>query len=133
MTKALALSGGGARGSFQLGAITAVYEVYGFRPDLIAGTSVGSVNAIMLAQAPPPRVNDAAQILAATAAGTVDPGLARVRMLQSAWLGFRSTSDFFLIQPAFRGTMLHNAVNGISNPPSACILAASSCAFCCAF
>lgn len=118
MTKALALSGGGARGSFQLGAITAVYEVYGFRPDLIAGTSVGSVNAIMLAQAPPPRVNDAARILADAAAGTVDAGLARVRMLQTAWLGFRSPADFFTIQPAFAGTMLQDAVNGISRPPS---------------
>lgn len=118
MTKALALSGGGARGSFQLGAIMAIYEVYGFRPDLITGTSVGSVNAIMLAQAPPPQVNDAGRILAAVAAGTVDPGLARARMLKTAWLGFRSPSDFFTIQPVFAGTALHGAVNGINRPPS---------------
>lgn len=116
MVKALALSGGGARGSFQLGAIMAIYEVYGFRPDLITGTSVGSVNAIMLAQAPPPQVNEAGRILAAVAGGSIDPGLAQARMLRTAWLGFRTPADFFTIQPAFAGTPLHDVLNGISRP-----------------
>ena len=38
--KALCLSGGGARGSFQVGAIKCLYVRYGYRPDLIVGTSV---------------------------------------------------------------------------------------------
>ena len=44
--KALCLSGGAARGSFQMGAIKCLYETYGFRPDIITGTSVGAVNGI---------------------------------------------------------------------------------------
>lgn len=51
MTKGFALSGGGARGSFQMGAIDCLYTVFGYRPEVIAGTSVGSINAIALAQA----------------------------------------------------------------------------------
>jgi hypothetical protein len=35
--RALSLSGGAARGSFQLGALIARYEVYGFRPDINPG------------------------------------------------------------------------------------------------
>ncbi|MEW1927190.1 patatin-like phospholipase family protein [Streptomyces sp. NPDC088360] len=49
--RGLALSGGGARGSFQMGAIRYLYEVLDYKPDVIAATSVGSVNALMLAQA----------------------------------------------------------------------------------
>jgi NTE family protein len=117
MVKVLALSGGGARGSFQLGAVTALYEVYGFRPDVISGTSVGSVNAIMLAQAPPPARNDAASILANVAAGGNDPGIGVLRRLQAEWDTFLSPADFFAVQPACRGTLIEGAVNGISAPP----------------
>ncbi len=49
MTTAIVLSGGGSRGDFQLGAITALYEA-GIRPDIICATSVGALNALMLTQ-----------------------------------------------------------------------------------
>lgn len=49
MTTAIVLSGGGSRGDFQLGALTALYEA-GIRPDIICGTSVGALNALMLTQ-----------------------------------------------------------------------------------
>jgi hypothetical protein len=52
--KALCLSGGGARGSFQMGAIKCLYTVYGFRPDVIVGTSVGSLNGAKLAEGSTP-------------------------------------------------------------------------------
>ncbi len=74
MARALALSGGGTLGSFQLGALGALCDVYGFRPDVIAGKSVGSVNGVKLALATPPAVNDPAAILASVAAGHPDSG-----------------------------------------------------------
>lgn len=45
---AFALGGGGARGALQVGALRALYEA-GIRPDFLAGTSIGAVNAVFLA------------------------------------------------------------------------------------
>jgi NTE family protein len=45
---AFVLSGGGAKGSFQIGAITRLYEL-GIKPDIIYGTSVGALNSVGLA------------------------------------------------------------------------------------
>ncbi len=45
---AFVLSGGGARGALQVGAIRALLEA-GFRPDLLVGTSIGAANATYLA------------------------------------------------------------------------------------
>ncbi len=45
---AFALSGGGARGALQAGALQALIEA-GYRPDLIVGTSVGALNGAYLA------------------------------------------------------------------------------------
>ncbi|MEO5998797.1 MAG: patatin-like phospholipase family protein, partial [Chitinophagaceae bacterium] len=45
---AVVLSGGGAKGDFQLGALAALYEK-GIRPSIICGTSVGALNAFLLA------------------------------------------------------------------------------------
>lgn len=49
MSIALVLSGGATRGDFEAGAVKFLYEV-GIRPDIICSTSVGSVNAIKLAE-----------------------------------------------------------------------------------
>lgn len=49
MTIGLCLSGGGAKGSFELGALRLLYD-RGIRPDVISSTSVGSINAIKLAE-----------------------------------------------------------------------------------
>lgn len=46
---ALVLSGGGARGDFQIGAIRYIYEI-GKIPSILCGTSVGAINAIKLAE-----------------------------------------------------------------------------------
>src|SRR4030067_2392365 len=48
-TTALILSGGGARGAFQVGAEKYIREVKGFHWDIIAGVSVGAMNGAMLA------------------------------------------------------------------------------------
>ncbi|MGK3958416.1 patatin-like phospholipase family protein [Arthrobacter sp. R4] len=45
----IALGGGGTRGDFQVGALLYLYDEIGFRPDAIAATSVGSINALDLA------------------------------------------------------------------------------------
>jgi NTE family protein len=46
----LVLSGGGAKGAFQLGAERVLREEYGFRWERIFGVSVGALNATLLAQ-----------------------------------------------------------------------------------
>jgi NTE family protein len=46
---ALVLSGGGAKGAFQVGAEKYLREVKGYRWDIIAGVSVGALNGAMLA------------------------------------------------------------------------------------
>ncbi|MBH5320261.1 patatin-like phospholipase family protein [Paenibacillus sp. GSMTC-2017] len=49
MTIGLVLSGGGSRGNFQVGAVRYLYE-RNIRPAIIAGTSVGAINAVKLAE-----------------------------------------------------------------------------------
>jgi hypothetical protein len=116
--RALALSGGGSGGSFQLGALGAIYRVYGFRPDFISGTSVGSVNGVRLAVAKPPSQNDPATILAAVAAGGTDSGLTALLALEAQWDTFLTVDDFFKIQPAFSGTLVEEVVRGFLNDDS---------------
>lgn len=48
MPKAIVLAGGGARGSYHIGAWQALNEL-GYIPDIVTGTSVGSMNATLLA------------------------------------------------------------------------------------
>lgn len=47
MKYGLVLSGGGARGAYQVGAIKALLEL-GFKFDIVTGTSVGAINALLL-------------------------------------------------------------------------------------
>lgn len=49
----LVLAGGGAKGSFEIGAVRYLYN-QGIRPNIICGTSVGAINAIKLAEGEPP-------------------------------------------------------------------------------
>lgn len=74
----LVLSGGGARASFQLGALTYLYDRVGIAPQVITGTSAGSILAGVLAQS-------------GTAAGQRE-GLAR---LERVWRDMRRSSDMF--------------------------------------
>src|SRR5690625_7447956 len=46
----LVLSGGGARASFQVGALRYLYDEVGITPSVITGTSAGSILAAVLAQ-----------------------------------------------------------------------------------
>ncbi len=49
MRKAVVLAGGGARGSYQIGAWESMIE-NGFSPDVVCGTSIGSVNGALMTQ-----------------------------------------------------------------------------------
>ena len=53
----LVLQGGGALGAFQVGAYAALCE-QGLRPDWIAGTSIGAINAAIIAGNPPERAHE---------------------------------------------------------------------------
>lgn len=48
MTTAIVMSGGGIRGPLQVGALESLFE-HGIKPDMVAGTSAGSLNAGFLA------------------------------------------------------------------------------------
>ncbi len=54
----LVLSGGGAKGSFQVGAERVLREVHGFRWERVFGVSVGALNASLLAQQAYRELND---------------------------------------------------------------------------
>jgi NTE family protein len=75
MKKALVLSGGGSKGSMQFGILKHIFE-QGYKPDVIYGTSVGSLNA----------------------AGISHVG---IEGLQDIWNSLKKTSDVFKINLGF--------------------------------
>jgi NTE family protein len=75
----LVLSGGGARASFQIGALRYLYEQVGIRPQVITGTSAGSVLAAVLAQSDEPAEQRRL-----------------VGELERIWRGMRHSSDMFV-------------------------------------
>lgn len=62
LRRGLALGGGGARGDFQVGALRYLYDVKNVRPDAIASTSVGSINAAELVMGDDATGNGAARL-----------------------------------------------------------------------
>ena len=46
----IALSGGGSKGDFEVGALRYLYDHTFVRPDIICGTSVGSINGVQLSE-----------------------------------------------------------------------------------
>jgi predicted acylesterase/phospholipase RssA len=78
MRRALVLSGGGAKGSWQVGACQHLVVERGLWFDVIAGVSAGAVNAATLAQARDP-----------------DELAAELEHLRSVWLGLRGSRDVY--------------------------------------
>ncbi len=74
---AFVLSGGGARGALQVGALRALYEA-GERPDLIVGTSIGAWNGALLAW---------------------NPTLAGIEAMEAAWLEAHPTRVLLGMEP----------------------------------
>jgi NTE family protein len=77
----IVLSGGGAKGDFELGALRAMYN-RGIRPAVLAGTSVGSINAVKLAEDP-----------------TSDEPLTE---LEAIWFGLVTDDDMYVEDPNFK-------------------------------
>jgi Patatin-like phospholipase len=79
-----ALSGGGAKGSFEVGALKYLMRAAGVHPDVITCTSVGAVNGMKLAEGEggPIQVNGRSQ-----ARG--------LEGLEQLWLAFRSPSEMY--------------------------------------
>src|SRR5699024_10200476 len=80
----LVLSGGGARASFQLGALRYLYDRAGICPSVITGTSAGSILAAVLAQS----AEQAGKRPAPTG-------------LEQLWRGMSDSSDMFEELPWF--------------------------------
>ncbi|HLZ84058.1 MAG TPA: patatin-like phospholipase family protein [Caulobacteraceae bacterium] len=80
MTTGIVLSGGGALGDFEIGALRAMYN-RGIRPDVLTGTSVGSINAVKLAEDP-----------------KSDGPLTE---LEGIWFGLNNNADMFVEDPNF--------------------------------
>ena len=76
----IVLSGGGAKGDFEIGALRAMYN-RGIRPAVLAGASVGSLNAVKLAE---------------------DPNSdAPLTELEGIWLSLTNDSDMYVEDPNF--------------------------------
>lgn len=89
--RAIVLSGGGAKGCFQLGVLDylrEIGEIYNF--DIICGTSVGTLNAVMLAQEDYPKLKD-------------------------LWFGLKGNSDIYYGLPVLR--FLFSGMSLYSNNP----------------
>lgn len=90
----LALGGGGSRGDFQVGALRYIYDVKGVRPDAIAATSVGAINAVELVQGDTAAGNGAARVEAAWRALVDDSSM----WVYEPWLVSLSTAARQLIR-----------------------------------
>jgi NTE family protein len=108
MPTAICLSGGGAKGDFEVGALRLLYD-RGVRPNILAGTSVGAINAVKLAEGEDP--------------ANPRQGLAG---LETIWASLRRNEDMYLeedwlhdpdMDPRVRDALAGNAVNlGIAGP-----------------
>ncbi|HNV09789.1 MAG TPA: patatin-like phospholipase family protein [Propionibacteriaceae bacterium] len=78
----IVLSGGGARASFQIGALRYLYEVVGIHPTVMVGTSAGAILVAMLAQH-----------------GDAEGQAAGVLELEQLWLSMESQADMFTERP----------------------------------
>ena len=82
----LALGGGGTRGDFQVGALRYLYDEKKFRPDAIAGTSVGAINAVDL-------------VMGDDAATETMPARNAAARLAQTWLSLTGNQDMWAEEP----------------------------------
>jgi predicted acylesterase/phospholipase RssA len=97
----LVLSGGGSRASFQIGALTYLYDRVGITPTVIAGASVGSMPGAVLAQS-----------------ADHDGQRRALTQLEHLWREMRQSSDIFLEREWFarlldRGPIWRDTIAGI--------------------
>jgi NTE family protein len=85
---AIVLSGGGAKGDFEVGAVRCLYN-NGIRPKILCGTSVGSVNALKLAEGED-----------TPASGTAPAGHVRgLAGLEKIWESLSTDPDMWALEP----------------------------------
>jgi len=77
MPTAIVLSGGGAKGDFQIGALRALFN-RGIQPDIVCGTSVGSINGATIAQ-----------------------GQGGLEELEGIWMSLQQNRDMFNEDPVY--------------------------------
>lgn len=99
---AFVLSGGGARGALQVGAVRALLEA-GFQPDLLVGTSIGAANATYLALkgVSPRSLDGLAQTWRDAAQADLMPAnylwlTLRVLFNRSGWRPYHRMREFFV-------------------------------------
>ncbi|WP_199857182.1 patatin-like phospholipase family protein [Sphingomonas sp. EC-HK361] len=78
---AIVLSGGGAKGAFQVGALDALINTHGVRPAIVVGTSTGAIQALAVAQ------DDIAGLL-------------------DTWLGIRGNRDIYRDRGGVAGSII---------------------------
>lgn len=103
-TTAFVLSGGGAAGDFEVGAVRLLLQ-RGFNPDILVGTSVGAINAAKIAEGE----------------GTPDQGFAG---LLGIWLSLRWNDDMWkaaawvsTIDIEFQRALIKMVPPHLSGPP----------------
>lgn len=78
---AIVLSGGGSKGDFEVGALRYLYEI-GIRPQIVAGSSVGAINALKLVEGDDP-----------------SPAPNQAQKLEEIWRGLTGDHDMFQLEP----------------------------------
>jgi Patatin-like phospholipase len=88
---AIVLSGGGAKGSFEVGALFYMREIWSsIQPRIVCGTSVGAINGVAVAES--------------------DDG-AGIGKLETIWLGLQYNSDMYTLSPEFEQVFSHLGIN----------------------
>ena len=88
---AIVLSGGGAKGSFEVGALLALREIWNeVRPCIVCGTSVGAINALAVAE-------------------SLDGS--GINKLQTIWLGLQRPSDMYRLSPELQQVANQAGIN----------------------
>ncbi len=93
---ALVLSGGGAKGDFEVGALTYLYTQQNISPSIICGTSVGAINAAKLAEGSPTSLTELTQF----------------------WLQLMQNQDLLLVQDWVLTSPLGPVILSLSNSSS---------------
>jgi len=97
---AIVLSGGGAKGAFQVGALDYLIRDRGIDPEVLVGVSTGTLNAVMLAQ------------------GEGSGGLRRqLAALKAVWYGIRDNDDIYYTRFGGVVGLLFAADSVYSNKP----------------
>jgi NTE family protein len=109
---ALVLSGGGALGAYQAGAYAAL-ERYGVRPNWVAGTAIGAVNAAIIAGNPPHERVRQLRRFWQEVGRLVRRGRRGAGALARGWRRFRRRSSSATMAPGVDGAALRGLIGEV--------------------